>query len=100
VIQNIEANVPACSAHCDEAVTDVSPQRQARAATKGFELPPYIEPAPLVLKHLESVGSRHFCFSNVRRRRSYRGELNRGSSPTQTPIGIEGCPFAQMFWVG
>jgi hypothetical protein len=32
-IQNIETNVPPGSAHCDEAVTDVGPQRQTRAAT-------------------------------------------------------------------
>src|SRR6202022_1443671 len=30
VIQNIETNVPSGSAHCDEAGTDVGPQRQAR----------------------------------------------------------------------
>src|ERR1700688_579976 len=35
-IQNIETNVPPRSAHCDEAVTDVGPQRQARALTQGF----------------------------------------------------------------
>src|SRR6266478_45265 len=34
-IQNIETNVPPGSTHCDEAVTDVGPQRQACAATKG-----------------------------------------------------------------
>src|SRR5438128_7685484 len=47
VIQNIETNVPPGSAHCDEAVTDVGPQRQARAA-QGFEFPPHIEATPLV----------------------------------------------------
>src|SRR6266852_9710913 len=56
VIQNIEANVPSGSAHRDEAVTDVGQQRQARAATQGFEFPPHIEAAPLVLKRLGSVG--------------------------------------------
>ena len=30
-----------------------------------------------------SVGSRHFCFGNERRWRSYRGELHRASSRTQ-----------------
>src|SRR3981189_152722 len=34
-IQHIKADVPSGSAHCDEAVTDVGPQRQARVATKG-----------------------------------------------------------------
>ena len=62
VIQNIEANVPPGRAHCDEAVTDIGPQRQARAATKGFELPAHIEATPLVLKHVGSVGSRHYRF--------------------------------------
>src|SRR3989442_1803320 len=52
-IQNIETNVPARGAPRDEAAIDVVPQRQARAATKGFELPPGI----VVLKHLGSVGS-------------------------------------------
>src|SRR3974390_373204 len=56
VIQNIEANVPPGSAHCDEAVTDVGPKRQARAATKGFELPAHIETAPFVLQHLGRIG--------------------------------------------
>src|SRR5579864_3432087 len=64
-IQNIETNVPPRSTHCDEAVTDVGPQRQARAATQSFEFPPHIKATPLVLKHLESVGSRHGCFGNT-----------------------------------
>ena len=38
-LKNIEADVPPGSTHCDKAVTDVGPQRQARAATKGFEFP-------------------------------------------------------------
>ena len=46
-IQNIETNVPPGSAHGDEAAIDVGPQRQARAATKGFEFPPHIEATPL-----------------------------------------------------
>jgi len=100
VIQNIETNVPSGSAHCDEAVTDVGPQRQARAATKCFEFPPHIEAAPLVLKQLGRVGSRHCCFGNVRRGRSHRGELHRGSNCTQASIGVKGRPLAQMRWVG
>src|SRR5882762_9515447 len=79
-IQNIETNVPPGSTHCDEAVTDVGPQRQACAATKGFEFPPHIEATPVVLKSLGSVGSRHCCFGNTRRGCSHRGELHRGSS--------------------
>src|SRR5213595_2443801 len=47
VIQNIEANVPPGSTHRDEAAIDVGPQRQARAATNGFELPPHIEATPV-----------------------------------------------------
>src|ERR1700676_1383825 len=39
-IQNIEADVPTRGAPRDEAAIDVVPQRQARAATKGFEFPP------------------------------------------------------------
>src|SRR6266480_2518544 len=56
VIQHIEANVPPGSAHRDVAAIDVGPQRQARAATNGFELPPHIEPTPVVLEHRGSVG--------------------------------------------
>ncbi len=62
MIQNIETNVPSGGAHCDEAVTDVGPQRQARTAVKAFEFPPHIETAPLVLEQLRSVGPRHCCF--------------------------------------
>src|SRR5256885_2030839 len=51
MIQNIETNVPPGSTHCDEAVTDVGPQRQARASARGFEFPPVIEVTPVVLQH-------------------------------------------------
>src|SRR6266849_10954588 len=64
VIQNIETDVPPSGTHGDEAVTDVSPQRQARGAAHVFEFPPHIEATPLVLKHLRSVGSRHGCFGD------------------------------------
>src|SRR5438552_18828402 len=50
VIQNIETNVPPGSTHGDEAAVDVVPQRQARPATQGFELPPDVPAAPVVLK--------------------------------------------------
>src|SRR5438445_10627298 len=55
VIQNIEANVPPGRTHRDEAAIDVGPQRQPRAATNGFELPPHIEAPPVVLEHRVSV---------------------------------------------
>src|SRR3989441_8844216 len=70
------------------------------AATEGFEFPPDSLGAPVVLKHLGSVGSRHCCFGNLRRGRSHRGELHRGSNRTQAPIGFKGSPLAQMRWVG
>src|SRR5260221_13588288 len=75
VIQNVETNMPAGSTHCDEAVADVGPQRQACAASPGFEFPTHIEATPLVLKHIGSVGSRHCCFGTKRRGCSKRGEL-------------------------
>src|SRR5437899_835491 len=100
VIQNIETNVPPGSTHGDEAVTDVGPQRQARAATQVFEFPPHIEATPLVLQHLRSDGARHGCFGNARRGRSHRGELHRASNRAQAPIGVEGSPLAQMRRVG
>src|SRR5580658_5895329 len=99
-IQNIKTNVPPGSAHGDEAVTDVGPQRQARAIIKGIELPSHVEATPLVLKHLRSVGSRHGCFGDTRRGRTHRGELHRGSNRAQVPVGVEGRPLAQMRWVG
>src|SRR6266852_2993091 len=100
VIQNIKTNVPPGSTHGNEAAIDVGPQRQARGATKGFEFPPHIEVTPVVLEHLGSVGSLHCCFGNMRRGRSHRGELHRGSNRTQAPIGFKGSPLAQMRWVG
>src|SRR5277367_3072331 len=42
-IQHIETNVPPRSAHRDEAVTDVGPQREARAANNGFQFPPHFK---------------------------------------------------------
>src|SRR5438876_9664423 len=93
-IQNIETNVPARGAPRDEAAIDVVPQRQARAATKGFEFPSDIA----VLKHLGSVGSRHRCY--LRPARSQPGEIHRGSDGSQAPIGYEGSPLAQMRRVG
>jgi hypothetical protein len=92
-LKDVEADVPARGAPRDEAAIDVVPQRQARAATKGFEFPPRI----VVLKHLWSVGSRHSCFQ--RRGRSRPGELHR-SNRTQVPISLKGRPLAQMRRVG
>src|SRR2546421_12635573 len=100
VIENIEANVPPGSTHRDEAAIDVGPQRQPRAATNGFELPPHIEATPVVLEHRGSVGSRHRYFGYVRRGRSDRGELHPGSNRAQAPIGVEGRPLAQLRRVG
>src|SRR5262249_33431281 len=79
---------------------NVVPQRQTRAGAEGFEFPPDIEATPVVLKRLGSVGSRHSCFGNLRRGRSYRGELHRSSNHTQAPVGVEGRPLAQMRRVG
>ena len=56
--------------------------------------------APLVLKHLGSVGSRHRCFGNVRRGCAHRGELHRDSGSIQASIGVEGRPLAQVRWIG
>ena len=55
-IQNIEADVPSGCTHCDVAAIDVGPQRQARAASGSFKLPPHIKAAPVVLKEVGSVG--------------------------------------------
>src|SRR6267143_3691172 len=85
-IQNIETNVPARGAPRDEAAIDVVPQRQARAATKGFEFPPDIA----VLKHLGSVGSRHRCY--LRPARAQPGEIHLGSDRSQAPIGLKVRP--------
>src|SRR5438132_6396358 len=93
-LKDVEADVPARGAPRDEASIDVVPQRQARAATKGFKFPPDIA----VLKHLGSVGSRHRCY--LRPARSQPGEIHRGSDGSQAPIGYEGSPLAQMRRVG
>src|SRR5216683_3429099 len=93
-IQNIESNVPPGGAPRNEAAIDAVPQRQARAATKGFEFPPDIA----VLKHCGSVGSRHSCFE--RRGRSDPGEIHRASNRTQAPIDYKGSPLAQLRRVG
>src|SRR6266436_2366832 len=99
-IQHIETNVPPGSTHRDEAVTDVGPQREARAANNGFEFPPHLKVTPLVLKQLGSIGSRHFCFGHVWRGCSHRGELHRVSHCTQASIGVEGSPLVQVRRVG
>src|SRR5471030_205508 len=93
-IQNIETNVPARRAPRDEASIDIVPQRQARAAAKGFEFPPDIA----VLKRLGSVGSRHRCY--LRPACSHPGEIHLASNRTQAPIGYEGRPLAQMRRIG
>src|SRR5215469_1375590 len=95
-IQNIEADVPPGSAHGDEAAVDVVPKCQAGSLGKGFELPPHILAAPVVLKQPGSVSSGYRRFGHVRRWRSYRGELHPASGRAQTLIGIERRPFAQM----
>src|ERR1700688_3034782 len=56
-IENFETNVPSGGTHRDEAAIDVVPQRQARAATQGFQFPSHIVATPTVLEHLWSVGS-------------------------------------------
>src|SRR5581483_6943375 len=57
-LKNIQADMPPRGAPRNEAAVNVVPQRQARAAARGFEFPPDI----VVLEHLGSVGSRHSCF--------------------------------------
>src|SRR5215471_506136 len=90
LIQNIETNVPPGSTHRNEAAIDVVPQRQPRAAIRGFEFPTGI----VVLKHPWSLGSRHFCFGNLCGR-SHPGEIH-SSNLTHVPISFKGRPLAQM----
>src|SRR5690242_9647834 len=94
VIEYIETDVPSGSTHRDEAAIDVGPQRQARAATNGFELPPHVEATPVVLQRRGRVGSRHGCFGHVWSRRTHRGELHPRSHRTQASVGVEGRPLA------
>src|SRR2546430_1291716 len=42
-LKDVEGDVPARGAPRDEAAIDAVPQRQARAATRGFEFPPGID---------------------------------------------------------
>jgi hypothetical protein len=81
-IQNVETDVPPGSTHGDKAPINVVPQRQARAAAQGFEFPPQLIAAPIVLENLGSFGSPHVCFGNMWRGRVHRGELHRGSNRT------------------
>src|SRR5882672_2582835 len=100
VAQDIEADVPSGSTHRDEAAIDIGPQRQARAATKGFEFPAHVEATPVVRKQPGSISLRHGRFGNMRRGRSHRGELHRGSNRAQASIGVEGRPLAELRRVG
>jgi hypothetical protein len=51
--------VPPGGPHCDKPVPYVGPHREALAGNYGFKF-------LLVLKHLESIGSDHFCFGVAR----------------------------------
>src|SRR6202451_2344768 len=94
-IQNIQADVPARRAPRDEAAIDVVPQRQARAAPKGFQFPSDIA----VLKQFGSVGSTpRFCERSGGR--SHPGEIHRVPNRTQAPIDYEGSPLAEMRRIG
>src|SRR5256885_10440420 len=92
-IQHIETNVPAGSAHRDEAAIYLGPQCETRAAANSFEFPPGI----VILEHFRSIGSRHSGFE--RRGRTHPGELH-SSNFTQASIGVERWPLAQMRRVG
>jgi hypothetical protein len=99
-IQNIETNVPPGSTHGDEPAIDVVPQCQARAASKTFQFPTEVLPAPVVLKQLRSIGSCHDGLGNLLRGRSYCGEFYFGSNVAQIAIGLKGRPLAQLRRVG
>src|SRR5262249_25438679 len=71
---------------------------QARAAVNGIELPPHVEAAPVVLEHVGSLGSRHSCFSHVRRGRSHRREHRRSDGP-EIPVSIERRPFTELLGI-
>src|ERR1700745_2715675 len=95
-IEHIEADVPPGCTHCDEAMADVGPEREARAAGGRLEFPAHVEAAPVVFKNVGRVGSRHGGFGNAQCRRSYGRELHRGSDCAEVPIGVEGSPLAEM----
>src|SRR5262249_32457194 len=99
-IQHIQTNVPPGSAHRDKATIDVVPERQARTGTGGFEFPPDILAAPVVLEQRRHLGPPHGGLGDPRRGRAHSGELHRVSHRTQAPIGFKGSPLAQMRWVG
>src|SRR5262252_4220377 len=93
-IQDIETDVPAGGAPCDEAAIDLVPQRQARAGAERFELPSDIA----VLKQLGSVCLSHLCVD--RSRIPHPGELYPVSNGTKVAIDDEGRPLAQMHRIG
>src|SRR5204863_8913512 len=66
-VQRVQADVPARGAHRDEVLVDVVPERQARAAAGGRELPLDVLAAPVVLEYAGGVRPRHSCFRYHRR---------------------------------
>src|SRR6476620_8858838 len=48
-IEHIETDVPPGRTHRDVTAIDVVPERQPRAAAHGFQFPPHLVPAPVVL---------------------------------------------------
>jgi hypothetical protein len=90
--QALEADVPARGDPGNEAGRDAVPQRQARAAAKGFELSTDV----MKLKHLESLGSRYSCFGDLPR--CDPAEPYHGAGRIEAAINLEGRPLVQMRW--
>ena len=81
-------------------MTDVGPQRQARAATKGFEFPPHIEATPLYSSTLGASARVTVVSVTCGVGAPTVVSFTVASNRTQAPIGVEGRPLAQMRRVG
>src|SRR5256885_5364707 len=99
-IQHVEADVPAGSAHRNEATVDVVPEHEPGAAAfQRLQFPADVLFPPAEFEHLGRVGPLHPGLGYLRRPRPDCRELC-GANGTEVPIGIERSPFAKMLGVG
>src|SRR6185436_2219028 len=98
-LQHIEAYMPACGAHRDEAAVDVVPEREPGAVhSQRLQFPADILSAPVEFEHPGGVGPFHPGLGYERRRRPY-GRQRCGAGRTEVPVRIERSPFAEMLGV-
>src|SRR5206468_7703270 len=96
VIQHVKADVPARGAPGDEAVIDVVPECETRAAAERLQFPPEVA-TPAELEQPRSLGSLHGGLGYLRR--ADGRELHRPDG-RQTPIGVVRRPLPELRRVG